>query len=147
MSDISTGLAMFEQIINRSEILGVTWIIPLVIAFVSCVVVTRRAEDWKRVFFPICVGWMAAGLQIHIVPLIIGGVIFVIDTLSMETIGGMMEVFSNRSKQVRKQARQQLRSLEKSVKPEVSIGGHTAQIRNQLKGEDRLKPMPIYRLK
>ena len=69
---------------------GAEWVIPLMVIFMSMVLITRDKEEWKVLFFPMCVGWLIAGLRPSYVLVFLGGVVFVVNELSLRVLGNVL---------------------------------------------------------
>lgn len=67
---------------------GQTWIMYLIVIMGSLMLITRKFQDWATLALPIMIGWKYFGVDIPLVFLVTGAVIFIVDILSLRMIGG-----------------------------------------------------------
>lgn len=79
------------NIINNTEIFGITWIIPTVIVIFSVVMITRDMEDMKSLFLPVMVGYNIIGVEQSLLFIIIAGFIFIQQGLSLDIAGLLVQ--------------------------------------------------------
>jgi hypothetical protein len=88
--------SFIESMFQGTWAFGLSWIIPLIIGFLAMAVITRDVEKWKILFFPIQLMLLIIGLPVSPAILLIGAIIFVIEALSTQVLGGMVKGLSNR---------------------------------------------------
>lgn len=84
---ISTATNYLISVFNNTYFFGSEYIIQIMIILMTIILVTRQKEDWKIIAFPACTLWMIMGLHINFTIFLITIFLFVMESLSLRTIG------------------------------------------------------------
>lgn len=99
-SDITSGTDLIGKVFTQQSLFGsgLGYLITLGVVGVSTIAISpRKLSNMKTLAFPLAVGLKLIGLQIPLVLLAILGILFVIDTLSLSTLGSIVEAVTTRS--------------------------------------------------
>ena len=89
---INIAIETLENIfIKTTTIGGNYWLIQGTVILVTLILLTRKVSDWKQLTFPIVIGWHTFGMRMPWIFMVGAGTMFVIDTLSMQTISTAIE--------------------------------------------------------
>lgn len=83
---------LWQTTFTDTSIFGLTWLIAIPVILLTLVLITRQTEKWKTLAFPVAMIWHIAGLEVHQLLFIILGIMFVIDSISLEVLGQSLEV-------------------------------------------------------
>jgi predicted lipid-binding transport protein (Tim44 family) len=83
-----------QDILLDTLVFNVTWIANALATLFTLVAVTRDKSKWVNLALPVMIGWHIAGLTPFFLFYIIGAIGFVINALSLQTIGSMMNVLT-----------------------------------------------------
>lgn len=100
MTDVTTGTNMIAQVFTQQSLFGsgLGYVITfLTIGICAIAMSPRKAGNIKTLAFPLGVGFRLIGLNIPMVFLAVLGVLFVVDTLSLPTIGNITEAVTTRA--------------------------------------------------
>lgn len=91
---IEEGTQTLGTIILDTMPFGTVTIMLAIAVLLSLLIVTRDTNKWARIALPITIGWFMAGIQSAggIIIIIATGIIYIIDGLSMEGIGTILDV-------------------------------------------------------
>lgn len=87
-------LSLFTEAFTQTGIRGLNWIIPVFIIFLTMILITRDPNKWKILLLPTTIAWRVAGLQSHYLLVIIGVILFVQESLSLEILGQVITATS-----------------------------------------------------
>jgi len=76
---------------QNTYILGSGWLLPSILTFVIMILITKDINKWKVMALPLMVIWIIIGIKVHLAILILAGIIFVIEALSTEMGGSILE--------------------------------------------------------
>lgn len=83
-----------QEIFKYTYTFGLAWLVPLALMFLAMLVITRDTEKWKIMAFPMSILFWAMGMNgsaMWLLIMIIAGVIFVIEALSTQVIGNIIQ--------------------------------------------------------
>lgn len=85
---LTNGFDLMKEVFNNTSFFGSTILMSAIITIVTLAIITRKYSDWGKLAFPIATGWNVSGLfNVHYTIMAITGVLFVITTLTPNTIG------------------------------------------------------------
>lgn len=109
--------SLFEETFTYAYVLGVEWIIPLMITIVGMLIITRDINKWKIMALPMLILTRIAGIPTNIILLMVAGIIFVIEALSTQTVGNILQsVYKGESIMAGKREKKEISDLAKRVK-------------------------------
>ena len=74
---------------------GNFWLIQCTIILATLILLTRKITDWKQLAFPVIIGWHTFGLRMPWIFMVGAGTMFVIDTMSLQTMSNTLNGFKN----------------------------------------------------
>lgn len=89
---IDLGYNVISNVFQNTYIFNTSWIISLIVTSITLMILTRDPEKWKEMWFPVTVLWHIAGITPFILVYVISAVLFVIEGLSIQTIGELVDV-------------------------------------------------------
>lgn len=90
---IELGYNIFGDVLKDTIVFNTTWLINILATLFTLLAITRDTNKWKELALPVMIGWHIAGLAPSILMYIGASIIFVIDKLSLQTIGTLLSVF------------------------------------------------------
>lgn len=82
--------------------IGTNYIAILILVLIACLLVSpRKPSNIKILAFPMMVGFTIIGLKVPLIFLGIGALIFVLETLSLQSIGNMIEAVGQKVSEIR----------------------------------------------
>lgn len=112
--NVSLGLTEIGTTINNTSILGVTWIVSLIIIFFTLLLISRRPSDWKILALPVSLAWYLSGIRTSIIFVIITALIFVIESMSTDVIGEMLQ--TQQTEEEKLERKEIIRSMRKRIR-------------------------------
>lgn len=94
---LTDGITLLEDVFIKTAFFeSFPFIIPQTIIVIGTLLfITRQVNDWKKISFPVLIGWSVFGMVIHPILFMISGVLLVLEILSVEQIGGVVTSLSN----------------------------------------------------
>ena len=89
---------LFTEAFTETWVVGTYWVIPLILVFITLLIITRDFEKWKILAFPVCVMWTVAGVPISPIILVITAIVCAIEALSIQVIGNKIMAFRKKIK-------------------------------------------------
>lgn len=86
------GLTLLKEVTIDVLPFGTDYITPIIIVVLTMLIISRSISSWKILAFPVTVAWHIAGLTPHHLWYILTVIMFVIESLSLETIGDIADV-------------------------------------------------------
>ena len=84
IQDILQGFNLFQS--------GTSYLVIMAMILVACLLISpRKPSNIKVLAFPMSIGFTLIGLKVPLLFLGLGAIIFIMETLSMQTIGNMFE--------------------------------------------------------
>ena len=91
---------LWTQTFQQTTLLGVDWLVSIPIILISLALITRDMESWKSMAFVMAVAWSSVGIHVNAIILIITGIMFVIDTLSIQIITNIIGTTIDKSREL-----------------------------------------------
>lgn len=91
-TDFTTGLALIKDVFTNTTVFGQLWIIPMLVVILTLVIITRDIKQWKIMALPVMIAWHIIGLKQSMPFFILAVFFFVIELLSTETAGNLLDV-------------------------------------------------------
>lgn len=95
---IDTLYTFLREGITGIDVFSLGWIIPLIFLFFCMAVITRNTNKWKILALPVTLGLNSIGIKQNLLVFLIGGLVFGVEALSLETIAGMINAVRVRYK-------------------------------------------------
>lgn len=93
---IEQGTQLISEILNRFELFGIPWMLPLVLVAITMLLITRDIQEWQVLALPVTVFWHIIGVTPHFLWYVVAIIMFVLYLLSLETIGSFLQISGNR---------------------------------------------------
>lgn len=88
-------LSVFTEAFSQTAVAGWFWAIPLIITFLSMLLITRDVEKWKILFLPVWSGWWIVGVRGNTLMegliFVAGAVLLVIEMFSTQVLGNFIQ--------------------------------------------------------
>lgn len=91
---IDAGYEIVTSVFQNTLVFNIEWIISLALLFVSLILITKDYNQWKKLSLPVIVGWYICGITPNYLILVISAMLFVVDTLSIQSLGQILTVSS-----------------------------------------------------
>lgn len=85
----TVDFSLFTSLFSHSTFFGLSWFVALLITMISLPMITKDPEKWKVLFLPVSLCWLIAGVNVHVIMLIIATLIFVQESIGLQTIGNV----------------------------------------------------------
>jgi hypothetical protein len=95
---ISDGFGLLNSVLTDTIIFNISWILSIIFVFLTLIIITRDVNKWKTLAFPVTILWHIVGITPSFILYIITGLLFIIDALSMQGIGNMLQVVISKIK-------------------------------------------------
>ena len=59
---IELGYEFIRQIFIDTTIFDIGWAISVIVTILSLLIITRDTQEWKKLAFPVMVGWHIVGI-------------------------------------------------------------------------------------
>lgn len=92
---ITEGFTMIQTVFQGTRFAGIEWIIPIIVVFISLIIITRDFESWGLLAFPVCLIWNVVGFRIPLIFLIGSALFFAVTVLSLQKQGMLIETGYN----------------------------------------------------
>jgi len=89
---IGNATTIMTTVFADTIIFNVTWLISLAITFLSLLILTRDANKWKILAFPVMLMWHIAGVPPNFLIYLVSAIVFAIEAMSLQTIGQIMQI-------------------------------------------------------
>lgn len=123
---IDLGFALMRDLMLDTWVFNVGWVFSVLATFFTLLALTRDTEKWKNLAFPVMIGWHIAGIPPFFLLYIVSGLMFVVENLSLQTIGSLATIMRREPKektQLQKVAsREQKKRIRKDVSQRQQIG-------------------------
>lgn len=93
------GIQLIAQIFKDTWVFNVSWILSIVITFLVMVMITRDTNEWKKLAFPVMLLLHIMGLAPNFIIYLISAIIFVVEMLSFEAAGTLLQIAGIKAKQ------------------------------------------------
>jgi len=90
MSLPTPDFSAISELFTETWTLGTEWLIPLAVAIVAMVFITRDVEKWKILMLPMVVAERIIGMPVHFLIMAFAGIMFVVEAMSTQVVGNMM---------------------------------------------------------
>lgn len=87
MMAIELGYAVIRDIFLDTMIFNTAWLLSALLTFITLLALSRDANRWKELAFPVMVGWHIAGVPPFFLLYIAAAIMFGIECLSLQFIG------------------------------------------------------------
>lgn len=88
---------LWTQTFQQTSIFGFVELISIPIIIISLALITRDLQKWKTLAFPVAVGWYISGIRMHFLILIILALMFIIEVISLQTLGNILDTITTRA--------------------------------------------------
>lgn len=119
---IQDGYDLLKAILVETTIFDLTWIVSLILTFLTLIIITRNKSEWKKLAFPVLIGWHVCGIKPHILLYIITSIMFVIEHLSLTGLSTILKLTKHKLQDTERLVTQNeaRKILRKTKKQEVS---------------------------
>lgn len=116
--NITLGTQTMQESLNGTNIIGTQWIIPIIIIFLTLLLITRETNRWLYLAFPVSIMWRTAQLKVHMLIIAIAGLFFVTKLIQDDIIGTLAKAIEKRppTTEQRIANRELLRRAKESIK-------------------------------
>ncbi len=127
-----TGDSFFDWIIEIIQGVsffraGTNYVLLLLMVLVVCVLISpRKPSNVKVLAFPVMIGFTVIGLPIPLLFLGLGAIVFVMETLSLQAIGGVFEAVGQKITDIRQRI-----PLLKSEREAIKLRGMREEIQKE----------------
>lgn len=87
---IEQGIKFITDVSNGSTFLSLNIILPIGLILITTILITRDKTKWLSLFFPVSAGWYIIGVDTNMIILLGSGLAFIVDALSISTIGNII---------------------------------------------------------
>lgn len=87
---IQTGYQLLKDVLLNTIVFDVTWLASIILTGLTLLILTRDWQKWKTLAFPVMMGWHIAGVPPFIIAYIASGIVFAIESFSLQTITGLL---------------------------------------------------------
>lgn len=137
---------IIQEVFTYSRILLQGWIIPLIVTFLSMLLITRDVEKWKILAFPIWAGWWIVGIRgtglTNFIIFTITAILFVIEILSTQVIGNWIQPLKRRVKGAfdrEYRVEQETSRMEKEIRAKKVAGKYLKYLQEKLNSDGSSK--------
>ena len=97
---ISDGFGLLNSVLTDTLVFNISWIISIVFVFFTLLIITRDINKWKTLAFPVTILWHIVGITPSFLFYIVTGIMFIVDALSLETIGNVLGAIVTNTKNI-----------------------------------------------
>lgn len=88
---LQDGFGILNSITINTTVFNIEWILSTALIFLTLLIITRDINKWKILAFPTTVMWHIIGIKPSFLMYAITAILFVIEALSLEIIGNLVE--------------------------------------------------------
>jgi hypothetical protein len=89
---INLGFEILNNALSNLLVFNTPWIMAMVVTFLSLLIITRDPAVWRKLAFPMMLGWHVVGLTPNYLLYLIAGIIFIIDLFSLQGLSNILTV-------------------------------------------------------
>lgn len=138
-ANITTGLELLKNSVENITIFGISDIAPTALIPIICVMITRDIQKWKILAFPVTILLHIIGIEQNLLVMIIAGMMFVIENVSLQLIGELLDVV--RGKKRIKEELKMLKGAEKQHKRKMVKSLSIEEVREAIRKGTRMTRM------
>lgn len=97
---ITQGFELLSSAVTDTFVFNISWLISIVFVFFTLLIITRDTNKWKGLAFPVTILWHVVGITPSFLFYILTGIVFIIDALSINTIGNVISAIVTGTKKV-----------------------------------------------
>lgn len=91
---IQEGYDFLTEMFQNTLVFNLEWLVATIVIIITLVLISRITSNWKILAYPVTIMWDIAGLKPNMLIYIITAILFVINALSLETIGSVLGKFT-----------------------------------------------------
>lgn len=95
---IDLGFSLFGTLFGDIFVFNISWIISILLTFITLTLISTNVKEWKTLSLPVILGWYVVGIRPFLGILVISGIFFVIDNLSIDVIGDVLTVSKDKKR-------------------------------------------------
>ena len=96
VSNVSEAFTILNDVTSNTWYLGVNWIIAPIILLLALVAISKTTSKWKIAALPLAICLKVIGLEVSLLIFIITAIMFVLETLSLNTVTTISDVIRGR---------------------------------------------------
>ena len=93
---MQTGFDLIRTTFTDTTIFGIGWIITLIATVIAMALISgKNWSDWKTLLLPVTIALHVIGLVPSILQYVVGAILFVMETMSLQVLGNIAETTTN----------------------------------------------------
>lgn len=94
---IEYGFELLNNTFTNTSIVNINWIVSIIFVIFTLLIITRDVNKWKTLALPVTILWHIIGIKPSFILYAITGIIFIVNILSIELIGNILEVINKKN--------------------------------------------------